>query len=165
MIIIAYGANLPSHAGAPRETFAAAKNALIARGIEILAQSSLWETAPVGTDESQPWYTNAVLSVATDLPPLDLLKAMGAVEAQFGRIRTVKNAARPIDLDLIDYDGRIIADAPDLILPHPRMHERAFVLKPLEEIVEKWIHPVSGLELAHLVAQLPPEQSFRRLAA
>lgn len=165
MIIIAYGANLPSHAGAPHETFVAAKAALIERGINIKAQSSLWETAPVGTGDDQPWYTNAVLSVETDLPPPDLLKTMGAVEAQFGRTRTVKNAARPIDLDLIDYQGRIIDDAPDLILPHPRMHERAFVLKPLEEIAPDWSHPVSGLALAQLVAGLPPEQSFRKLAA
>jgi 2-amino-4-hydroxy-6-hydroxymethyldihydropteridine diphosphokinase len=165
MIIIAYGANLPSQVGQPHETFAAAKDALMSCGIDILAQSSLWETAPVGTDGDQPWYTNAVLSVATDLPPLDLLKAMGAVEAQFGRVRTIKNAARPIDLDLIDYQGRVIMDAPDLILPHPRMSERAFVLKPLEEIAENWIHPVSGLALAQLIADLPPEQSFRKLAA
>lgn len=165
MIIIAYGANLPSHVGQPHETFAAAKAALVEHGIDILAQSSLWETAPVGTDGDQPWYTNAVLSVKTDLSPLDLLKTMGAVEAQFGRTRTVKNAARPIDLDLIDYQGRIIADVPDLILPHPRMHERAFVLKPLEEISQNWVHPMSGLELSQLVANLPPEQSFRKLEA
>ncbi len=165
MILIAYGANLPSHAGAPHETFLAAKAALSALGIEIIAESSLWETAPVGTDGEQPWYTNAVLSVKTDLSPMDLLKTMGAVEAQFGRMRTVKNAARPIDLDLIDYGGRIIADAPGLILPHPRMQERAFVLKPLEEIVPAWIHPVSGLALAQLIDDLPADQQFRKLAA
>lgn len=165
MILIAYGANLPSHAGAPHETFLAAKAALGALGIEIVAESSLWETAPVGTDGAQPWYTNAVLSVNTDLSPMDLLKTMGAVEAQFGRMRTVKNAARPIDLDLIDYNGRIIADAPDLILPHPRMQERAFVLKPLEEISPAWIHPVSGLALAQLIDDLSADQQFRKLAA
>ena len=165
MIIIAYGANLPSHAGAPQETFAAAKGALQACGIIVTAESSLWETAPVGTDGGQPWYINAVLAVETDLLPLDLLKTMGAVEAQFGRIRTIKNAARPIDLDFIDYDGRIISDAPGLILPHPRMHERAFVLKPLEEIAPNWVHPVSGLALAQLIHDLPTDQQFRRLAA
>lgn len=163
--MIAYGANLPSHAGAPHETFAAAKAALSERGIAIVAESSLWETAPVGTEGGQPWYTNAVLSVETDLAPLDLLKTMGAVEAQFGRIRTIKNAARPIDLDLIDYNGRIISDAPDLILPHPRMQERAFVLKPLEEISQNWTHPVSGLTLVQLVADLPTDQQFRKLSA
>ncbi len=165
MILIAYGANLPSHAGQPQDTFAAAKEALRARGVVITAESSLWETAPVGTPGEQPWYTNAVLAVETDLSPLDLLKAMGAVEAHFGRIRTIKNAARPIDLDLIDYQGRIIMDAPGLILPHPRMQERAFVLKPLEEIAQDWIHPVSGLALAQLIADLPTDQQFRKLAA
>lgn len=163
MIFIAYGANLPSEAGAPRDTYRAAKAALQARDIRIVAESSLWETAPVGTEAEQPWYTNAVMQVETDLSPGDLLKTMGAVEAQLGRIRTVKNAARPIDLDLIDYGGRIIADAPGLILPHPRMQERAFVLKPLEEIEPDWIHPVSGIALAQLIADLPADQQFRKL--
>lgn len=165
MIIIAYGANLPSRVGQPHETYEAAKAALIERGVEIVAESSLWETAPVGTDAAQPWYTNAVLSIRTALSPHDLLATMGAVEAQFGRVRTVKNAPRPIDLDLIDYEGRVINEAPGLILPHPRMDKRAFVLKPLEEISQNWTHPVSGLTLAQLVSDLPGDQAFRRLAA
>jgi 2-amino-4-hydroxy-6-hydroxymethyldihydropteridine diphosphokinase len=161
MIIIAYGANLPGRFGQPLEAYQVAKDALIRHKIAILAESSLWETSPVGTPDEQPWYTNAVLSVDTALPAQALMEALLAIEHEFGRVRSFKNAAKPIDLDLIAYHDQVIGDAPNLIVPHPRMQERAFVLKPLEEIAKNWTHPVSGISLNDMIKKLPADQEAR----
>ncbi len=161
MILIAYGANLPGRFGQPWETYGVAKDALTKNGIRILAESSLWETSPVGTPDEQPWYTNAVLSVDTALPAQALLEALLAIEQAFGRVRTFRNAAKTIDLDLIAYRDQIIGNEPHLIVPHPRMHERAFVLKPLEEIAPDWTHPLTGYSLSQLIKNLPADQEAR----
>lgn len=161
MIIIAYGANLPGRFGQPWETYGAARDALVKNGIRILAESALWETSPVDTPDEQPWYTNAVLSVDTVLPPPALLETLLAIEQDFGRVRTFRNAAKTIDLDLIAYKDQIIGHAPNLIVPHPRMHERAFVLKPLQQIAPNWTHPVTGTSLSDMIKSLPPEQEAR----
>lgn len=161
MIIIAYGANLPGRFGQPWETYQVAKDALVRSGIRLRAESSLWETSPVGTPDEQPWYTNAVLSVETALPPQALLETLLAIEQEFGRVRTFRNAAKTIDLDLIAYKDQIIGNEPHLIVPHPRMQERAFVLKPLQEIAPDWIHPVTKVSLNNLIKSLPSEQEAR----
>ena len=163
MIIIALGANLPSRFGAPSETLRAAVKALEERDVKVLQRSSIWLTAPVPFDPDVPDYHNAVLSVETDLPADDLLQLMLDIEADFGRVRSVKNAPRLLDLDLIAYHADIIRDGERLIVPHPRMHERAFVLKPLEELDEKWTHPVSGHDVSNLLHLLPPGQEAKRL--
>lgn len=126
---IALGANL----GDPVETLLAAIEAL--RDLpnsQLLVSSSLYRTAPVGL-RNQPDFINAVVSVETLLGPRQLLDELFAIEARFGRRRSIPNAPRTLDLDLLLH-GTTISDDPELTLPHPRMHERAFVLVPLAEI-------------------------------
>lgn len=152
MIFIAFGANLDSELGSPADTYEALPNLLAEEGIRVIAQSSLRETAPVPVSD-QPNYFNALISVETKLNPFDLLAALLRVEESLGRKRTVKNAARTIDLDLIAYADEIF-EAENLTLPHPRMHERDFVLVPLGEIAPYWVHPklnrsVSDLLMCH----------------
>lgn len=163
MIYVAYGANLPGKYGRPHETYQAAKQALEDNGITVAAESSLWETSPVGTPDEQPWYTNAVLEVESDLPPQALLETLLAIEHEFGRVRTFKNAAKTIDLDLVAYKDQCIENGPDLIVPHPRMHERAFVLMPLQEIAPSWTHPSRKTALTDLIKAIPADQEFRKL--
>ena len=98
--------------------------------------------------------------LSTDLEPDVLLSRMLDVEARFGRVRGERNAARTLDLDLLDYDG-LIVDTARLVLPHPRLHERRFVLEPLDEIAPSWRHPVLGVTAAELLARLPPQQTAR----
>ncbi len=98
----------------------------------LVRASSLYRTAPVGYD-NQPDFINAVAEVSTDLGPLELLRALLALETSHGRERPFPNAPRVLDLDLLLYDD-LIMQTPELILPHPRMHERGFVLHPLAEI-------------------------------
>lgn len=164
MIIIALGANLPSPYGEPHETLAAAVAALAEKGdMRITAQSSVWITAPVPVSD-QPWYHNAVVAVDTDLSPFALLERLQEIENEFGRVRTVRNAPRVLDLDLVAYND-VIIDKPELIVPHPRMHQRAFVLLPLQEIAPDWTHPLGGDNLAAMIATIPPEQQAQRRPA
>jgi len=111
-------------------------------GTRVMARSSLYRTAPVGLLE-QPDFINAVASVQTTLKPQALLAALLAVENRQGRRRTIRNAPRTLDLDLLLY-GEKIFDMEGLTLPHPRLHERAFVLAPLAEIAPGTIIPGRG---------------------
>lgn len=166
MIFIAFGANLPGKAGVPQNTYEAALEAMEAAGIHIAARSSLWQTSPVGVPDEQPDYINAVISVKTELPPQALLESLLAIEQDFGRVRTFKNAAKSIDLDLIAYDDKILGDTnkpEELIVPHPRMQERAFVLLPLQEIAPDWVHPLSKKALKELIEALPADQEARKI--
>jgi 2-amino-4-hydroxy-6-hydroxymethyldihydropteridine diphosphokinase len=101
-------------------------------GTRVRRCSSLYRTAPVG-EPDQPDFINAVVQIETALDPLEVLDALLAIERRHGRVRSRRNAPRTLDLDLLLYDDRTI-DTPGLQLPHPRMHERAFVLLPLAEI-------------------------------
>jgi 2-amino-4-hydroxy-6-hydroxymethyldihydropteridine diphosphokinase len=159
VILIGIGSNLPTSAyGPPRETAKAAVTALEKAGVRVLRQSRWYETAPVPVSD-QPWYVNGVVEVATDLEPYPLLQVLHSIEADFDRVRTVRNAARTLDLDLLDYDGRVSGEETGVILPHPRLHQRAFVLKPLMELAPGWRHPVTGKALDELIRALPPEQA------
>lgn len=159
MIIVALGANLPSRYGTPSQTLYAALKAMAERDIWPVQISRVWKTAPVPYDESQPWYHNAVAAVKTDKSPHDLLQTLLKIEEKFGRVRTVKNAPRLLDLDLIAYNDEVINDEPDLILPHPRMDSRAFVLLPMTDILDNWTHPHSRRSLKDLVSVIPADQS------
>src|SRR5277367_377909 len=124
MILIGLGANLPSSAGTPLETLEAALQTLAGEGIAILARSHWYRTAPVPRSD-QPDFVNGVASVATTREPRDLLALLHRIETRFGRVRGAPNAARTLDLDLLAYDDRVMADAAGPILPHPRLHQRA----------------------------------------
>jgi len=153
LILIALGANLPSRFGEPEQTLKRAVADIQARGIRVIKQSSIWKTAPVPVSD-QPWYRNAVIRVETNLPALALLDVLHDIEADFGRVRTEKNASRLLDLDLLAYNTDIIKEE-DVFVPHPRMHNRAFVLKPLQEVAPQWIHPVLSRSVADLIKDLP----------
>jgi 2-amino-4-hydroxy-6-hydroxymethyldihydropteridine diphosphokinase len=156
MILIALGANLPSAAGGPLQTLEAALKQLEAKGVRVVARSRWYRTAPVPVSD-QPSFVNGVARVETALEPFALLTLLRQVEAEFGRQRSVPNAARTLDLDIVDYDGRI-ENTPELILPHPRMQDRAFVLLPLAEIAPHWQHPIRRQSVKSLVSALPPGQ-------
>jgi 2-amino-4-hydroxy-6-hydroxymethyldihydropteridine diphosphokinase len=158
-VFIGLGANLPHERfGSPRRTLEAALAELGRRGVRTVRVSPWYRTAPIPASD-QPWYVNAVAEVASDLPADALLAELHAVEAAFGRARTVRNAARPIDLDLLDFHGEIAAGGPGrATLPHPRMTDRAFVLLPLADLAPEWRHPVSGLSVRTLIEALPADQ-------
>ena len=137
MIIIAFGANLPGPDGAsPEQTCARALTAIAAiPGLTVRAVSPFYVSAPVPVSD-QPPYINGVLSAEGDIDPAALLAALLAIESRFGRRRAELNAARSLDLDIIAM-GSLVRGAPDPILPHPRAHERAFVLRPLADIAPR----------------------------
>ncbi len=161
MILIGLGANLPSMAGPPRATLEAALGRLGDAGIKVVAHSRWYRTAPVPVSD-QPLFVNGVAVIETALAPLPLLAALHKVEDAFGRQRSVANAARTLDLDILDYDGRVEAGA-DLILPHPRLQDRAFVLLPLAEVAPGWRHPILGRTVEALILALPANQTAEAL--
>lgn len=158
MILIALGANLPSLAhGAPRATLEAALRLMPEFGIGLRRRSS-WYANPAVPPSNQPDYINAVVEVGTELPPEALLDCLHQIEARLGRSREKRWEARIVDLDLLDYDGRV--RRPDamspLELPHPRLHQRAFTLVPIAELAPGWRHPVSGRTVSALIRELEP---------
>lgn len=160
MIYIALGANLSGRFEGPEFALREAARVLSGRSIDIAGRSGLWLSAPVPASD-QPWYRNAVIAARTEAEPMELLHILQDVEADFGRVRTVRNAPRVLDLDLIAYHDRIIREGEDLIVPHPRMHERGFVLRPLAQLDPGWVHPVSGRRIDDLIATLPAGQDER----
>jgi len=154
MILIALGSNLPFADKQPPEVVNAALATLEREGIVIEARSHFYSTA-AWPDPTQPRYVNAVARVRTTLDPEALMERLHRIEQDFGRTRDAPNAPRTLDLDLIDYDGRIMKGP--LSLPHPRLTNRAFVLKPLAEVAPDWTHPETGQSVAALIAALPPQ--------
>lgn len=149
---IALGANL----GDPLRTVRAAITALQEMpNARFIAGSSLYRTAPVGL-KHQPDFINAVVELETALAPAELLTRLFAIEAAFGRVRSIRNAPRTLDLDLLLYGDQIL-DLPELTLPHPRMTERAFVLAPLAEIAPDLAIPGRG-PLAALLPQVADQR-------
>lgn len=144
---VAIGANLGDAAATLRATIEALRDLPQSR---LTAASSLYRTAPVGL-RNQPDFINGVVTLETLLAPLPLLEALFGVEARFGRRRSVRNAPRTLDLDLLLYDDVVSGD-PVLTLPHPRMHLRAFVLAPLIEIAPHITIPGHGSAAALLAA-------------
>lgn len=159
MIFVAVGSNLPHpEFGDPLDVCVAAIAAIEAGECQVLARSRWYRSAPVPAS-AQPNFINGVISIKTALTPAALLAYLHEIEARFDRERSVPNAARTLDLDLIAFDDRV-NDAPVApILPHPRMADRAFVLLPLKELAPAWTHPVLNQSIDALIAALPDDQA------
>ncbi|RTL48479.1 MAG: 2-amino-4-hydroxy-6-hydroxymethyldihydropteridine diphosphokinase [Rhodocyclaceae bacterium] len=155
---VALGANLDDPVATVIAALEALKNLSHSR---LVATSSLYRTAPVGLKD-QPDFINAVAALETELTPAALLEELFAIEARFGRRRSVRNAPRTLDLDLLLH-GNTRSDHPAITLPHPRMHERAFVLAPLAEIAPDLAIPGQG-EVKQLLSACA-SQAISRLPA
>ena len=143
-IFIAYGSNLSVGQETASQAFARLVKDLEARGLIVNKISRLW-SSQAWPDPTNPPYLNAVLQIATDLQPYELMQVLHDAEHDAGRVRDGRlNAPRVLDLDLIAYGDVVLEGADGLILPHPRAAERAFVMGPLAEIAPEWVHPVNG---------------------
>ena len=132
----------------PEALLEAALSAFLHADLRVVRRSGWWRSA-AWPDPGAPAYLNGVAIVETPLPPRALLERMLGLEAAFGRRRTVANAPRTLDVDLIAY-GRQVIDEAGLVVPHPRAHERLFVMGPLAEIAPEWVHPLLGVTAAGL---------------
>ena len=175
-VLLALGANLPSAIGPPEATIRAAIGQLTHAGFELIAASRLFRT-PAFPPGNGPDYVNAAISCRSPFPPEDLLRIVNAVEALYGRRRSKRWEARSLDIDVIAIGGEVLPGreefeaweslTPDLqqmltpselIVPHPRMHERAFVLVPLAEVAPQWRHPVMERDIGEMLDALPREE-------
>jgi 2-amino-4-hydroxy-6-hydroxymethyldihydropteridine diphosphokinase len=125
---------------------------LLAQRVNVRKVSSTYETEPVGNPD-QPRFLNLVARIQTRLAPLELLTLIQGIELKLGRTRDKPNSPRPLDIDILFYGDKVIKNR-QLIVPHPRIEERAFVLVPLAEIAPKLIHPVNGKTAEKLLAEL-----------
>jgi 2-amino-4-hydroxy-6-hydroxymethyldihydropteridine diphosphokinase len=154
-VLLGLGANL----GEPIRQLRQAVERLT-RVLSALSVSSLYRSAPVGYHDQSDFY-NLVCRGRTDLPPLELLRITRHIEDALGRERSFPNAPRTLDIDMLAYEG-LVLDTPELILPHPRLQQRAFVLLPLAEVAPYWRHPVLGNTAAELLAAAGPLERIER---
>ncbi len=132
-------------------------------GVAVVRASSLYESEPLGGPEGQGWYLNAVLEVRSSVVAEQLLAVGLELENQFGRKRELHHGPRTLDVDLLLYADRVCHQT-DLILPHPRLHQRSFVLNPLCELAPDLVHPLLGKTARQLRDSLSGNQGIRRLA-
>ncbi len=149
------GSNLGDRKANLERAFAALQKA----GAKPKRISSLFETEPVGFRE-QPWFLNAALEVETDLSPLGLLDVCLAIEVAEGRVRSFRNAPRTLDLDILLYGDRVMEDS-RLVIPHPRLAERRFVLEPLAQLAPDLLHPVLKKSIRSLLESCPDSSTVR----
>jgi 2-amino-4-hydroxy-6-hydroxymethyldihydropteridine diphosphokinase len=151
---IALGSNVAGRFASPAEAVAAAIQVLQTPGITLVSRSRLYRSA-AWPDPADPEFINAVIAAETSLAPDALLARLHAVEAEFGRERRQVNAPRTLDLDIVDFAGRVSGPGDSPILPHPRLADRVFVLLPLAEIAPDWCHPLTGVPIGDLIRALP----------
>jgi 2-amino-4-hydroxy-6-hydroxymethyldihydropteridine diphosphokinase len=151
---IALGSNVAGRFASSAEAVAAAIRTIQGAEITVISRSRLYRSA-AWPDPTDPEFVNAMIFVETSLAPDALLARLHSVETEFGRVRRQVNAPRTLDLDIVDYAGRVSVPGDSPILPHPRLADRAFVLLPLAEIAPGWRHPVTGKRIADLVRALP----------
>jgi 2-amino-4-hydroxy-6-hydroxymethyldihydropteridine diphosphokinase len=156
-LYLAIGSNLGDREG----HLAAARAGLPRLGLPLLRASAVYETDPVGGPEQGP-YLNQALCVHTGLAPREALAACLAIESARGRLRRERWGPRTLDVDLLLWGARVL-DEPGLCVPHPRLHERRFVLEPLCEIAADVVHPQLQLTVRELLARCPDTGAVRRL--
>ena len=122
--------------------------------------SAVYETEPFGVNENQPKYLNMVMAIRTDLSAAGLLSEFLDIERVHGRTRNRPNESRTLDIDILMYGDRVL-DTPELVLPHPRMHERAFVMLPLSEIAPQAVHPTLKITVSEIAAELSDQGVYR----
>ena len=154
-VFISLGANL----GPARENLARAIRSIKKR-CRVLAVSSLYESDPVGPQD-QPKFTNAVIKAETDLSPFELLDCLKTIEKEIGRKKTKRWGPRVIDLDIIFY-GDLVISTDSLVIPHPRAHERRFVLEPLLEIDPAAWHPAKKMAVKDICSGLGDSQAISK---
>lgn len=173
--LVALGGNLPSDSGEPAQTLAAALATFAAESLQLVDVSRFFDT-PCFPAGAGPDYVNAAARLHSHLTPQQVLAALHRIEARFGRLRQQRWGMRTLDIDLVAAGQLVLPDdathdhwralAPaaqigatpsQLILPHPRLQDRAFVLVPLAEIAPDWVHPVTGLSVTEMVGALAPQ--------
>lgn len=144
----------------PADNLRKAVAELSERGLQVLSASSPYDTAPVDTDYDA-WFVNAVVAIGYDDDPERLLRVCRDIESAHGRVRSVRNAPRTLDLDVLMVADRVVRSE-SLIVPHPRMHLRRFVLEPMVEIAPTVVHPVLRRTMEELLAECPDPHEVRR---
>jgi 2-amino-4-hydroxy-6-hydroxymethyldihydropteridine diphosphokinase len=157
-VFLSLGSNLGDRCALLEE----AESALGQAGFETVSRSAVYETEPVG-GPAQGEYLNRVIGGRTALEPRALLQACLGVETTAGRVRAERNGPRTLDVDILLF-GAQVRKEPGLVVPHPRMHERRFVLVPLAEIAPALVHPVLELTIAELLARCPDHSRVERRA-
>jgi len=158
MILIAIGSNLDSDLyGFPLENCVNVIN-FLRKYFFVIKVSKFYETEPI-PKSNQPWYVNGVVEIKTNLKPKDIIKKLFFIESHFGRIRKLRNEPRVIDLDLLCY-GNMIINQKNLIVPHPRLHKRKFVIKPICDINPSRIHPIIKKKARILLKALANQKIF-----
>ena len=156
-IYLALGSNIGDRAGNLR----AAIESMSPAGILVLRRSPVYETEPVGFT-NQHWFLNMVVEAETALFPMQLLTRTGKIERALGRVRAMPNGPRTIDIDILLY-GNAVVRASRLEIPHPRMHERRFVLAPLADLAPDFRHPITRQTVREMLNDAPP-QTIRRFS-
>lgn len=163
LAFIALGANLPFGGLSAPRVLARAVAAIEKAGLHVIALSGVWQTA-AWPPSDQPDYYNAVVAIdPSGLSPQALYEKLRGVESQFGRERRERWAARTLDLDIVAIEG-LSGTFGAITLPHQSMHQRAFVLAPMDEIAPEWRHPESGLSPGEMLDLLPEGYGYRRLS-